>query len=54
MVVRGSTSVPAYFLEQFAQVYDELLEAESQSEISIDHVDLFKEIALFETLPPQA
>ncbi len=53
MVVRGSTSVPAHILEQFAQVYDELLAAESQSEISIDHVDLFKEIALFETLPPQ-
>ena len=52
MVVRGSTGVPPHLLEQFAETYDELLEAESQSEISIDHVDLFKEIALFETLPP--
>ena len=53
MVVRGSTGVPPHFLAQFSQVYDELLEAGSQSEISIDDVELFKGIALFETLPPQ-
>jgi hypothetical protein len=53
MVVRGLTGIPPEFLEQFAEVYDELLHAEPQSEISIDHVELFKGIALFESLPPQ-
>ncbi|MDB4505182.1 BLUF domain-containing protein [Akkermansiaceae bacterium] len=50
MVVRGSTGTPQGLLEQFSEVYDELLHAEQQSEIAIDHVDLFREIALFETL----
>lgn len=54
MVVRGLTGIPAVLLEQFSEVYDELLNAGPESEISIDHVDLFREIALFETLPPQA
>ena len=51
MVVRGLDGTPTNLLEQFAQVYDDLLRAEPQTEIAIDHVDLFREIALFETLP---
>lgn len=51
MVVRGLAGTPTKLLEQFVQVYDELLDAEPQTEISIDHVDLFREIALFDTLP---
>ncbi|MDG1071462.1 MAG: BLUF domain-containing protein [Akkermansiaceae bacterium] len=51
MVVRGLAGTPTKLLEQFSQVYDELLAAEPQAEISIDHVDLFREIALFDTLP---
>ena len=51
MVVRGLAGTPTKLLEQFAQVYDELLDADPQTEISIDHVDLFREIALFDTLP---
>ena len=51
MVVRGLKGTPTSLLEQFSQVYDELLHAEPPTEISIDQVDLFREIALFETLP---
>jgi hypothetical protein len=51
MVVRGLAGTPTKLLEQFTQVYDELLATEPQAEISIDHVDLFREIALFDTLP---
>lgn len=53
MVVRGMTSIPPDVLEQYAQVYDELLHAGPQSEITIDHVELFKAIALFGALPVQ-
>lgn len=51
MVVRGTLGTPAHLLEQFNEVYEELINAEPQSEISIDHVDLFKAIALFKGLP---
>ncbi|MEJ6646665.1 MAG: BLUF domain-containing protein [Akkermansiaceae bacterium] len=51
MVVRKLTGTPPAVLEQFTEVYDELLHADSQCEISIEHVDLFKAIALFEALP---
>lgn len=51
MVVNGTSATPPILLEQFSQVYDELLHTEEQCEIAIDHVDLFKEIALFEPLP---
>ena len=53
MVVRGVAGTPPNVLEQYAQVYDDLLHAESQSEITIDHVELFKAIALFGALPIQ-
>jgi len=51
MVVRRMNGTPPEVLEQFMQVYDELLHADLQSEITIDHVDLFKTISLFGALP---
>lgn len=54
MVVRGLGGTPSHLLEQFNGVYDELLDANPQSEISIDHVDLFKAIALFTGLPKES
>lgn len=51
MVVRGLTALPPNLLQQFTEVFDELLHAEPQSEISMDQVDLFKTIALFGPLP---
>ena len=53
MVVRGLAGTPANLMEQFEKVYDEFLVAEEESEISIDHVELFREIALFGNLPEQ-
>lgn len=46
MVVRGIKRIPAEFSDQFQHVYDGLLNAEAQSEITIDHIDLFKAISL--------
>lgn len=54
MVVRGLSGTPSELLEQFNDVYDELLNADPGTEISIDQVDLFKAIALFSPLPQQA
>ncbi len=54
MVVRGMSGAPPELLDQFSEVYDELLQADSQTEISIDQVDLFKAIALIAPLPQQA
>ncbi len=51
MVVRGTTGVPSEILTEYARIYDELLGVESEGEITIDHVDLFKMISLFRTLP---
>ncbi len=51
MVVRRMNGIPPEVLEQFIQVYDELLHADSQSEITIDHIELFKTISLFWALP---
>ena len=51
MVVRGLNGTPPDLLYQFSNVFDDLLHAESQSEVAIDHVALFKEIALFGTIP---
>ena len=51
MVVRSVTSIPTDILEQYAQLYVELLNAEPQYEITIDHVDLFKTVSLFGPLP---
>ena len=51
MVVRRVDGIPPEVLEQYIQVYDELSHADSQSEITIDHIDLFKTISLFGALP---
>jgi len=51
MVVRGMNRMPSDILEQYIQIYDELLHAESQSEVTIDHVEVFKTISLFGALP---
>jgi len=51
MVVRKVTGTPPDVLEEYSEVYDELLHAESQCELTIDHVELFKAISLFGTLP---
>ncbi len=51
MVVRKMTGIPEELSTQYIQLYDELLHAESQSEITIDHIDLFKVISLFGSLP---
>lgn len=51
MVVRKMTNIPAEISEQYKQVYDELLHGQSQSEITIDHIDLFKAISLLAPLP---
>jgi len=47
MVVRGLAGTPSNLLEQFTKIYDELLENDEPTEISLDHMDLFKAIALF-------
>ena len=52
MVVRGLSGLPSHLLEQFNEVYDDLLAADDDTEVSIDQVDLFKEIALFGPLSP--
>ena len=51
MVVRKMTGSPPDVLSEYTKVYDELLNAPSQNEITLDHVDLFKSISLFEALP---
>lgn len=50
MVVRSVAGIPPDILEQYAQLYNKLLLAESQSEITIDHVELLKSISLFGAL----
>lgn len=51
MVVRKMTGSPPDVLSAYAQTYDQLLNSESQTEITLDHIELFKAISLFEALP---
>lgn len=51
MVVRGVTGAPLDILEQYDRLYDELLHADQQTEITIDHIELFRAVSLFGTLP---
>ncbi len=51
MVVRRVNGIPPEISEHYVKVYDELLHADSQSEITIDHIELFKTISLFWALP---
>ncbi len=52
MVVRRLTGIPTEVLEQFNQVYNELLEAPSEAEISLEHIELFKTISLLGSIQP--
>ena len=51
MVVRKIAGIPEELSAQYIQLYDELLQAEGESEITIDHIDLCKVISLFGSLP---
>lgn len=51
MVVRKMTGIPEEISAQYIQLYDELLQAEGETEITIDHIDLCKVISLFGSLP---
>lgn len=51
MVVRKMTGMPEEISAQYIELYDELLQAEGESEITIDHIDLCKVISLFGSLP---
>lgn len=51
MVVRKMTGTPPDVLSEYAQLYDEFSNAESQTETTSEHIDLFKAISLFEALP---
>lgn len=51
MVVRKMTGMPEEISAQYIEFYDELLRAEGESEITIDHIDLCKVISLFGSLP---
>jgi hypothetical protein len=51
MVVRKMTGMPEEISAQYIELFDELLQAEGESEITIDHIDLCKVISLFGSLP---
>jgi len=51
MVVRGMASIPAEMLELYHHTYDDLLNSDEPTKITIDHVDLFKTISLLGALP---
>lgn len=51
MVVRSVNGIPRDALEAYEELYDEFLSSEEPCEITIDHVDLLKSIALFSALP---
>ncbi len=54
MVVRMMSGIPEGVSTQYEKVYDELLHAEGRSEITLDHIDLFKTISLLGCLPLDA
>lgn len=51
MVVRKMTGIPEELSAEYVQLYDGLLHAKGQCEITIDHIDFFKVISLFGALP---
>lgn len=51
MVVRDVGSIPADALNQYNELYDELLHAKEPRIITIDDVDFLKSVALFSALP---
>jgi Sensors of blue-light using FAD len=50
MVVRQMTGIPAELSEQYEKLYDELLHTDGQTEITIDHIELFRALSLLGTL----
>jgi Sensors of blue-light using FAD len=50
MVVRGMAGIPVDLSEQYETLYDELLHAEGQTEITIDHIELFRALSLLGAL----
>ena len=51
MVVRDVGSLPEDVLNQYNELYDELLHAEEPRIITIDDVDFLKSVALLSVLP---
>lgn len=51
MVVRKMTGIPAELSSQYIELYDELLHAKAEPEITLDHIELFKVISLFGQWP---
>lgn len=50
MVVRGMTGIPADLSDQYEKVYDEMLRAEGDTEITVDHIELFRALSLLGAL----
>lgn len=51
MVVRRMSGISSETLGQYEKRYDEILETEAQSEVTLDDLDLFKTISLLGALP---
>jgi hypothetical protein len=51
MVVRKISNIPPEISEQYLQIYSELQNATEPSEVTLEHIDLFKVISLFAALP---
>lgn len=51
MVVRKMSGITAELSEEYEQIYDGLLHAGGQTEITIDHIELFKALSLLGALP---
>lgn len=51
MVVRDMTRISPDLSEQYEKIYDEMLRTEGQTEITIDHIELFKALSLLGALP---
>ena len=51
MVVRRTAGIPEDLLGRSQNRYDELLQTEGQSEVSLDDLDLFKTLSLLGALP---
>ncbi len=51
MVVRSTTNISPDLSEQYEKIYDDMLHAEGSTEITIDHIELFKALSLLGTLP---
>lgn len=50
MVVREMSGIPTDLSEQYEKIYNEMLHAEEPTEITIDHIEIFKALSLFGAL----